>query len=149
MSTQVNITFVNLQFISITLAILGLTILAIGNSVADWVADTVIARAGKPEMALASCYGSPLLSSVLGLSVAFIVSSSSVAHCLFFCCCFLSALLMYLLQVKIAIFNHGEVYHFQIDTPEYSQVKLSWIFLGISLISTAVFTPALKFSFPR
>lgn len=54
-------------------AILGLTVLALGNCVADWVADTVVTRAGKPEMAFASCFGSPLLSHVLGLSIAMIV----------------------------------------------------------------------------
>ena len=58
----------------IFLAILGLTVLAIGNCVADWVADVVVARAGHPEMAVASCFGSPLLSHVLGLSIALIVS---------------------------------------------------------------------------
>ena len=57
-----------------TSAILGLTVLALGNCVADWVADTLVARAGKPEMAFASCFGSPLLSHVIGLSVAMIVS---------------------------------------------------------------------------
>ena len=56
-------------------AILGLTVLALGNCVADWVADTLVARARKPEMAFASCFGSPLLSHVIGLSVAMIVSS--------------------------------------------------------------------------
>ncbi len=55
-------------------AILGLTVLALGNCVADWVADTVVTRAGKAEMAFASCFGSPLLSHVLGLSIAMIVS---------------------------------------------------------------------------
>ena len=49
--------------------------LALGNCAADWVADTVVARAGKPEMAVASCFGSPLLSHVLGLSIAMIVRS--------------------------------------------------------------------------
>ena len=54
-------------------AILGLTVLAIGNSVGDWVADTAVARAGKPGMGIASCFGSPLLNDVLGLSVALLV----------------------------------------------------------------------------
>ena len=54
--------------------ILGLTVLAIGNSVGDWVADTAVARAGKPGMGIASCFGSPLLNDVLGLSLALIVS---------------------------------------------------------------------------
>lgn len=55
-------------------AILGLTVLAIGNSVADWVANTVIAKSDKPQMAFASCFGAPLLSHVVGLSFAIIVS---------------------------------------------------------------------------
>lgn len=67
----------NLKSVSILVflpsAILGLTILAAGNSMADLVADTVIARAGRPEMAFACCFGSPLLSNVLGLSIAFTV----------------------------------------------------------------------------
>ena len=41
---------------------------------ADWVADTVVARRGKPEMAFASCFGAPLITHVMGLSVAIIVS---------------------------------------------------------------------------
>ena len=53
--------------------ILGLTVLAIGNSVADWVADVVVARRGKPEMAFASCFGAPLMGVVVGLSAALIV----------------------------------------------------------------------------
>lgn len=48
--------------------------LAIGNSVGDLVADTAVARAGYPGMGVASCFGSPLLNDVLGLSVALIVS---------------------------------------------------------------------------
>ena len=58
----------------INTAILGLTVLAIGNSVADLVADTVVARSGKPEMAIGSCFGAPLLSNVIGLSIALLVS---------------------------------------------------------------------------
>lgn len=39
-----------IQFSSLLAAILGLTIIAIGNSVGDWVADTAVARAGHPAM---------------------------------------------------------------------------------------------------
>lgn len=60
------------------IAILGLTVLAIGNSVADWVADTLVARKGKPEMALGSVYGAPLITHVLGLSIALLVSQNSM-----------------------------------------------------------------------
>ena len=55
-------------------AILGLTVLALGNCVADWVADSVVAKSGNTQMAFASCFGSPMLSHVLGLSIAFAVS---------------------------------------------------------------------------
>ena len=55
--------------------ILGLTVLAVSNSVGDWVAGTAVARAGKPGMAIASCFGSPLLNDVLGFSIALIVRS--------------------------------------------------------------------------
>ncbi len=65
----------------VTVGILGLTVLAIGNSVGDWVADTAVARAGKPGMGIASCFGSPLLNDVLGLSIALIVSESQRVTC--------------------------------------------------------------------
>lgn len=52
--------------------------LAIGNSVADWVADSVVAMSGKPEMAVGSCFGAPLLSNVIGLSIALLVSRNMV-----------------------------------------------------------------------
>jgi len=55
-------------------AILGLTVLAIGNSVADLVADSVISMKGQTQMALASCFGAPLITHVLGISFAFLVS---------------------------------------------------------------------------
>ena len=58
-------------------AILGLTVLAVGNSVGDWVADTAVARAGKPAMGVASCFGSPLLNDVLGLGIALTVRECS------------------------------------------------------------------------
>ena len=61
---------------SLLLAILGLTVLAIGNSVGDWVADTAVARAGHPSMGVASCFGSPLLNDVLGLGIALTVSTA-------------------------------------------------------------------------
>ena len=59
--------------IPFAVAILGLTVLAVGNSVGDWVADTAVARAGKPAMGVASCFGSPLLNDVLGLGIALTV----------------------------------------------------------------------------
>jgi len=63
------------------IAILGLTVLAIGNSVGDWVADTAVARAGHPAMGVSSCFGSPLLNDVLGLGIALTVSVRSNLAC--------------------------------------------------------------------
>ena len=51
-----------------------MTVLALGNCMTDWVADTVVAKSGNAQMAFSSCFGSPMLSHVLGLSVAFAVS---------------------------------------------------------------------------
>eukprot|EP00927_Polykrikos_kofoidii_P017544 TRINITY_DN18010_c0_g1_i4.p1 TRINITY_DN18010_c0_g1~~TRINITY_DN18010_c0_g1_i4.p1 ORF type:complete len:561 (+),score=76.09 TRINITY_DN18010_c0_g1_i4:69-1751(+) len=54
----------------ISSSVLGITVLAWGNSVGDLVADTALARQGKSQTAIAGCFGSPLLSDVLGLGVA-------------------------------------------------------------------------------
>lgn len=61
-------------------AVLGVTVLAIGNSVGDWVADTTVARQGKPAMGVSSCFGSPLLNDVLGLGISLTVRNHSTLH---------------------------------------------------------------------
>jgi len=98
-------------------------VLAIGNSVGDLVADTAVARAGYPGMGVASCFGSPLLNDVLGLSVALIV--------------------------RIGIYDGGKSYKINIHSNNFVQVKLSWIFLGISLVASAVVFPLFRFSPPK
>ena len=55
-------------------AILGLMVLAVGNSVGDWATNTAVSRDGHSEIGVASCFRSPLLNDVIGLSVALIVS---------------------------------------------------------------------------
>ncbi|CAK0856210.1 unnamed protein product [Prorocentrum cordatum] len=55
--------------LGISSTILGITVLAWGNSVGDLVADTAVARQGKVRTAVAGCFGSPLLSDLLGLGV--------------------------------------------------------------------------------
>jgi sodium/potassium/calcium exchanger 6 len=47
-------------------SVLGLTVLAWGNSIGDFVADTALARAGNPRMGAASCFGSPLFNMLIG-----------------------------------------------------------------------------------
>ena len=60
-------------------AILGVTVLAWGNSVGDLVADVVIARGGQPTMAVASCYAGPLFNMVMGLGLAFSLKTAELA----------------------------------------------------------------------
>ncbi|UYV71768.1 SLC8B1 [Cordylochernes scorpioides] len=43
-------------------AILGLTVLAWGNSVGDFISNLSVARQGYPRMGISACYGGPLLS---------------------------------------------------------------------------------------
>ncbi|KAL2129074.1 hypothetical protein VTI74DRAFT_8278 [Chaetomium olivicolor] len=50
-------------------AILGLTVFAVGNSLGDLVADVTVARLGYPVMALAACFGGPMLNILLGVGV--------------------------------------------------------------------------------
>eukprot|EP00929_Paragymnodinium_shiwhaense_P102659 TRINITY_DN65873_c0_g1_i1.p1 TRINITY_DN65873_c0_g1~~TRINITY_DN65873_c0_g1_i1.p1 ORF type:complete len:694 (-),score=139.17 TRINITY_DN65873_c0_g1_i1:58-1869(-) len=54
----------------ISSSVLGITVLAMGNSVGDLVADTALARQGRSRTAVAGCFGSPLLSDLLGLGIA-------------------------------------------------------------------------------
>ena len=58
------------QVLGISTSLLGLTVIAIGNSVGDLVADVATARDISPRMAVASCFGSPLLNDILGVGVA-------------------------------------------------------------------------------
>ena len=59
--------------LSLTKAILGLTFLAWGNSVGDFVADTTLARQGYPRTGLSACYGGPLLNTLIGIGVAWTI----------------------------------------------------------------------------
>ncbi|KAL2756358.1 hypothetical protein ACRALDRAFT_1081754 [Sodiomyces alcalophilus JCM 7366] len=55
--------------LSISEALLGLTIFAAGNSVGDLVADITVARLGYPVMALSACFGGPMLNILLGIGI--------------------------------------------------------------------------------
>ncbi|GAA5821443.1 hypothetical protein JCM11251_004626 [Rhodosporidiobolus azoricus] len=50
-------------------AILGLTIFAMGNSLGDLVANATVARMGYPSMAIAACFGGPMLNILLGVGL--------------------------------------------------------------------------------
>lgn len=61
----------------LNMAVLGLTVLAWGNSVGDLVADVAVARAGSPDMAVTACFAGPLFNMLVGLGVAFFVQCVS------------------------------------------------------------------------
>ena len=58
----------------ISTSILGLTVIAIGNSIGDFVADTAAAREGSVSavrMALAACFGSPVIMNIVSVGLSF------------------------------------------------------------------------------
>lgn len=59
-------------------ALLGLTVLAWGNSVGDLVADVAVAKAGQPAMAMAGCFAGPMFNMLFGLGMALVIETASV-----------------------------------------------------------------------
>jgi len=59
------------EIIGISESLLGLTILAWGNSFPGLVANLAVARKGFPSMAIAACFGEPLLNLLLGFGVSY------------------------------------------------------------------------------
>lgn len=59
-------------------AILGLTVLAWGNSVGDLVADVAVARAGQPALAMAGCFAGPMFNMLIGLGTALVIQTAKV-----------------------------------------------------------------------
>ncbi|KAK3245196.1 hypothetical protein CYMTET_45227 [Cymbomonas tetramitiformis] len=57
---------------SLSPALLGATILAWGNSLGDFVADTSMARSGQPTTALTACFAGPLFNLLCGTSVTYV-----------------------------------------------------------------------------
>jgi sodium/potassium/calcium exchanger 6 len=59
-------------------ALLGLTVLAWGNSVGDLVADVAVAKAGQPAMAMAGCFAGPMFNMLVGLGTALVMQTANV-----------------------------------------------------------------------
>lgn len=53
--------------------VLGLTVLAWGNSLGDLVTNVSVARQGYPSMAMAACFGGPLLNLLIGVGLPYTV----------------------------------------------------------------------------
>ncbi|KAL2942131.1 Cation/calcium exchanger 5 [Bienertia sinuspersici] len=58
--------------------ILGLTVLAWGNSVGDLVADVAVAKAGQPALAMAGCFAGPMFNMLIGLGTALVIQTAKV-----------------------------------------------------------------------
>jgi sodium/potassium/calcium exchanger 6 len=69
--------------LNISTSLLGLTVLAVGNSVGDWVADVAVARAGSPATSIAACFGSPLLNDMGGLGISLTITTAKMYPKLF------------------------------------------------------------------
>ena len=54
-------------------AILGLTVLAWGNSIGDMIADTSMAKRGSPRVGFSACFGGPLFNLLLGIGIPFTI----------------------------------------------------------------------------
>lgn len=59
-------------------ALLGLTVLAWGNSVGDLVADVAVAKAGQPAMAMAGCFAGPMFNMLVGLGTGLLIQTIHV-----------------------------------------------------------------------
>ncbi|XP_050225177.1 cation/calcium exchanger 5 [Mercurialis annua] len=59
-------------------SLLGLTVLAWGNSVGDLVADVAVAKAGQPAMAMAGCFAGPMFNMLVGLGMALVMQTAEV-----------------------------------------------------------------------
>ena len=61
-------------------AILGLTVLAWGNSIGDLVADVTVARNGYPRMGVGAAIGGPAMNMLIGIGVACTVKCGKLGH---------------------------------------------------------------------
>ncbi|EAZ17437.1 hypothetical protein OsJ_32964 [Oryza sativa Japonica Group] len=59
-------------------AILGMTVLAWGNSVGDLVADVALAKSGQPTIAIAGCFAGPMFNMLVGLGTALVIQTARV-----------------------------------------------------------------------
>ena len=62
--------------LSIPVEVLGMTLLALGNSSGDLWADMAVSRLGMPESAVAACFAGPLFNLCIGIGVALLIRTS-------------------------------------------------------------------------
>lgn len=65
-------------FLGVSNTILGLTVLAWGNSLGDLVADVTVAKEGLPAMAIAGCFAGPMFNMLMGLGLSTTIATLRV-----------------------------------------------------------------------
>ncbi|KAL7694851.1 putative sodium/calcium exchanger membrane region [Plasmopara halstedii] len=94
-------------------SLLGLTVLAWGNSVGDLITNVSVARSGFPQMAIAGCFGGPVFNILLGMGLpmafAFISGRSEFLSLDIHAWTSLTFLFVYLVS-SLSVFRHYE-YH--------------------------------------
>jgi len=71
----VNILSVLGVLLNLSQSLLGLTVLAWGNSIGDLVANRSVAKKGKAAMAISACFGGPLLNILIGTGVSMTINT--------------------------------------------------------------------------
>eukprot|EP00049_Salpingoeca_infusionum_P006060 m.100790 g.100790 ORF g.100790 m.100790 type:complete len:697 (-) comp13183_c0_seq3:4403-6493(-) len=104
------------RMIGISDAILGLTVLAWGNSIGDFVSNITVAKQGFPQMAAGACFGGPALNVFLGIGISCLVATMK---------------------------NGGS---FPVNDQDNHQLAVSGGFLILALVSSLVIIPARKFN---
>jgi len=117
------------HLLNISTSILGLTVIAIGNSIGDFVADTAAARDGTQNgarMALAACFGSPVIMNIVSVGLSFTLRLVN--------------------QISSNGFEQG---HFIRYTPLSRLARMGYILLYITMASHMVVFPLCGYRAPR
>lgn len=113
--------------------IIGLTILSIGNSLGDFVANFSVAQMGYPTMAISACFAGPMLNTLIGIGGSCLYLNSMKLEytmvnvsktVLLSCCLLLLTLILYLILIPIQKFKIGR---------SFSIAIISIYFIGMLL----------------
>lgn len=104
-------------YFNISETILGLTLLAWGNSLGDFISDISVSRHGQPRTAISAVFGGQMFNLLIGIGIPFTITTT---------------------------LYHS---HYKLEAT-FQQILLA-IFLGISLLSTFIVMPIMKFQMTR
>jgi sodium/potassium/calcium exchanger 6 len=107
---------------NINTGVMGLTFLAFGDAIGDWVVDVLIAREGNSSMGFMSIFGSAFLNQCLGTSLPVLYWS---------------------------FVNYPQVLSVDINTTDFHLLQLGWGFMLLTLGILGVAFPYFKFQPPR